>query len=91
MMQNPSANSFVCLTGCSFVGAREECISEMRIFSRKLYCSISIKIEEVAKFSMSSAFNCHGKKQRETIFPSGASCTFLDFRDQLTTEHVHLP
>lgn len=65
MMQNPSAISFMCLTDCGFTGTGEESISEIRIFSRKSYCSISIKIDQVAKFSFSSAFSCHGKKWGE--------------------------
>lgn len=64
MMQNASAKPFLCLTDCSIIGAKEH-ISELRIFSKNPYHSISIKIDQVAKFSISSAFNCHGKKQGE--------------------------
>jgi len=43
MMQNASANPFLCLRDYSVIGANEH-ISELRIVSKKPYHSISIKI-----------------------------------------------
>lgn len=44
MMQNASANPFLYLTDRSIIGTKEH-ISELRIFSKKPYHSISIKID----------------------------------------------
>lgn len=60
MMQNLSTDPLWCLTACSAIGVKEH-IAELRL-STAPYHSIAPKILWDAKFGISSAFSCHGKR-----------------------------
>lgn len=60
MMQNLSTDPLWCLTACSAIDVKEH-IAELRL-STAPYHSIAPKILWDAKFGISSAFSCHGKR-----------------------------